>query len=212
MQNSEWVLNAETDFEKIYHIKSPTAQYIQVCSPEANRQINERFVELQRNLRVGFYWIKAINQQNKPTSEVNEVIAQISYKENLDRKFVDMGISIELQPLFSLASHCLNGEKFEIQKDPSILVGKSIYVQSSKVVDLTYNSGIAKDNQVLWAILNYPVTPESNFTDNFPEVVFYPEGWEPEVEELYPEGWEPDEEEPNPEGFDPPEADFYPEE
>lgn len=201
MPNFEWVLTSESDSEKIYQIKNATSQLIRVCSPDANRQLNERLEDHKQNLRVGFYWIKDIHQQKKLNSEGNEDVARISYKESLERKFIDMGMSVKIQPLFNFVSECLNGDKLGFKKDPSGLVGKKIHVQSFNLIDSTFNGQTTKVYKVEWAILDYPIQSDGNTSgDKTPEVVFYPEGWEPE-EVFYEEGWEPDEE-PNTEGWD----------
>jgi len=182
MPNFEWVLKSESDTEKIYRIKNSTAQYIQVCSPGANYQLNERLASHKQNIRVGFYLIRDIHQQKKYKTEVNEEVARISYKENPDRKFVDMGMSVKIQPLFNFVSECLNGFKLGFKKDPTGLVGQIIHVQSSELVDSTYNDQTFKVYRVSWTILNY-VRPTNYFIyeeELDPEEFFNEEYFEPD--------------------------------
>jgi hypothetical protein len=193
MPNFEWVLKSESDTEKIYRIKNSTAQYIQVCSPGANYQLNERLASHKQNIKVGFYLIRDIHQQKKYKTEVNEEVARISYKENPDRKFVDMGMSVKIQPLFNYVSECLNGFKSEFKKDPTGLVGQIIHVQSSELVDSTFNDQTFKVNRVNWAILNY-VRPPNYFIYNEeidPEEFFNEEYYDPD-EFLNEEDFDPE--------------------
>lgn len=119
MTDFEWVLKSESATENIYQIKNSASQYIRVCSPEANRQLNERLEILKKSLIVGFYQIKDIHQQKKFNSEDKEDFARISFKESLDKKFVYMGTSVRVQPLFNFVSECLNGDKLGFKKNPS---------------------------------------------------------------------------------------------
>lgn len=162
MTNFEWVLKSESATENIYQIKNSASQYIRVCSPEANRQLNDRLGILRKSLIVGFYQIKDLHQQKKYNSEDKEDVARISFKESLDKKFVDMGMSVRLQPLFNYVSECTNGDKLGFKKNPSGLVGKTIQVESVNLVDTTYNGQTSKANKVRWTILDLPVITANN--------------------------------------------------
>jgi len=162
MINFEWVLKSESTTENIFQIKNPASQYIKVCSPEANRQLNEKLEILRKSFIVGFYQIKDIHQQKKYNSEDKEDVARISFKESLDKKFVDMGMSVRLQPLFNYVSECSNGDKLGLKKNPSGLVGKIVHVESIDLVDTTYNGQTSKANKVRWSILDSPVTSDIN--------------------------------------------------
>eukprot|EP00825_Cyclidium_porcatum_P022170 TRINITY_DN24486_c0_g1_i1.p1 TRINITY_DN24486_c0_g1~~TRINITY_DN24486_c0_g1_i1.p1 ORF type:complete len:139 (+),score=12.48 TRINITY_DN24486_c0_g1_i1:248-664(+) len=108
MANFEWVLKSESDTEKIYEIKN-SSEYVRVCSPAENYQLNDRNEILKRDLSAGYCIVKDIHQQKKYNASDNEDVARVAYKENSDKKFVDMGLSIRLQPLFNFVSECLNG-------------------------------------------------------------------------------------------------------
>jgi hypothetical protein len=192
MPNFEWVLISESDTENTYQIKNPASQFVKVCSPGANNQLNARLESHKQNLRVGFYLIKDIHQQKKYKSEINEDVARVSYKENPEKKFVDMGMSVRLQPLFNFVSECLNGNKLKFKKDPAGLVGEIIQVHSFELVDTTYNEQPTKVNKVKWSILNYQIPDEGILSDNElntdfidedemdPEEFFFEEDLDPE--------------------------------
>lgn len=188
MTDFEWVLKSESATEKIYQIRNLASQYIRVCTPEANKQLNERLEILRKSLIVGFYQIKDIHQQKKYKSEDKEDFARISFKESLDKKFVDMGMSVRVQPLFNFVSECLNGDKLGFKKNPSGLVGKTIHVESFDLVDSTYKGETTKANKVRWSILDSPVTSEKNIAEK--EVI--DEFFDPDAlidYELYPDGF-----------------------
>ena len=152
MPNLEWVFKSESDTEKIYEIKN-SSEYVQVCTPAVNKQLNDRYEILKHSLRIGYYLVKDIHQQKKYKSDTDEDVARVSYKENLDKKFVDMGLSIRLQPLFNFVSECLNDDKLRYKKNPAGLITKIIQVQSCELVDSTFNGQTSKVNQVKWLTL-----------------------------------------------------------
>jgi len=160
MPNFEWVFKGESDTEKIYEIKN-SSEYVQVCTPAVNKQLNDRYEILKHSLRVGYYLVKDIHQQKKYNSDTEEDVVRVSYKENFDKKFVDMGLSIRLQPLFNFVSECLNGDKLRYKKNPTDLITKIIQVQSCELVDSTFNGQSSKVNQVKWLTLNDQNTIES---------------------------------------------------
>ena len=136
---------------------------------------------------MGFYQIKDIHQQKKYNSEDKEDVARISFKESLDKKFVDMGMSVRLQPLFNFVSECLNDDKLGFKKNPSGLVGTTIHVESFDLVDSTYNGQTLKANKVRWSILDFPVTSENGNA----EKKIIDEFFDPDAlidYELYPDG------------------------
>jgi len=161
MPNFEWVFKSESDTETIYEIKN-SSEYIRACTPAANKQLNERYEILKQGLRAGYYLVKDIHQQKKYKSDTDEDVARFSYKENFDKKFVDMGLSIRLQPLFNFVSECLNGDKLRFKKNPTGLISKIIQVQSCELVDSTFNGQTSKVNQVKWSILNDQNTIKNN--------------------------------------------------
>jgi len=165
MQNFEWVFKSESDTEKIFEIKN-SSEYIRVCTPAENKQLNDRYENLKHNPRVGIYQIKDVHQQKKSNASDNETVARVSYKEKSDKKFVDMGLSIRLQPLFNFDSECLNGNKLRYKKTPYDLVNKIIQVQSCNLIDSEYNGQISKKNQVKWSVLSEQTKAVSNFGDD----------------------------------------------
>ena len=209
MSKNEWVLKTESATENIYQIKNSSSEYLRVCTPKVNEQLNEKFELFKQNLSVGFYQIKDIHPQKKYNSDEDENAARVSYKENLDKKFVDMGMSIRLQPLFNFVSECLNGNKLEFKKNPAGLIDEIIHIESCDLVDSTYNGKTLKVNKVKWSILNYQAKSGGHLSDE--EIIgdfFDAEDFEPE-EEFSPEDLEP-EHEFCPEDLDP-EDEFYPE-
>jgi len=169
MPNFEWVFKSESDTEKIYEIKN-SSENDRVCTPAVNEQLNNRYQILKQNLRVGYYLVKDVHQQKKYKSDADEDVARISYKENFDKKFIDMGLSIRLQPLFNFVSACLNGDKLRYKKNPTDLITKIIQVQSCELVVSEYNGQSSKVNQVKWLTLNDQNTIENNsFGEEIPE-------------------------------------------
>ena len=213
MQNFEWVFKSESDTEKIFEIKN-SSEYVRVCTPAENKQLNDRFEILKHNPRVGIYQIKDVHQQKKNNASDNEDVARVSFKEKSDKKFVDMGLSIRLQPLFNFDSECLNGNKLRYKKTPYDLVNKIIQVQSCKLIDSEYNGQIFKKNQVKWSVLSEQTIAGSNlgdepdpyasedFEEGDPKEIFDPEDFDPE--ELFDQGilFDPDNIDPE-ELFDP---------
>ena len=213
MQNFEWVFKSESDTEKIFEIKK-SSEYIRVCTPAENKQLNDRYENLKHNPRVGIYQIKDVHQQKKNNASDNETVARVSYKEKSDKRFVDMGLSIRLQPLFNFDSECLNGNKLRYKKTPYDLVNKIIQVQSCKLIDSEYNGQISKKIQVKWSVLSEQTDAGSNlgdepdpyvsedFEEGDPKEIFDPEDFDPE--ELFDQGilFDPDNIDPE-ELFDP---------
>ena len=161
MPNFEWVFKSESDTEKIFEIKN-SSDYVRVCTPAENKQLNERYEILKHGLRSGYFLVKDVHQQKKYKSDIDEDVARFSYKEKFDKKFVDMGLSIKLQPLFNFVSACLNGDKLRYKKNPTDLITKIIQVQSCELVVSEYNGQSSKVNQVKWLTLNDQNTIENN--------------------------------------------------
>ncbi|HEY5592410.1 MAG TPA: hypothetical protein VIK55_15515 [Paludibacter sp.] len=164
MPNFEWVFKNESDTEKVYEIKN-SSEYVRVCTPAVNKQLNERYEILKHGLRAGYFLIKDVHQQKNYKSGADENVSRFSYKEKFDKKFVDMGLSIKLQPLFNFVSACLNDDKLRYKKNPTGLISKIIQIQSCELVDSEYNGQISKVNQVKWLTLNDQNTIEYNSDD-----------------------------------------------
>ena len=197
MLSYKWVLADMTSTEKIYKIQDKISSFIEVCSPEVNDQLNKRYEILCQSIIVGFYLIKDIKQEQKYFSETFVDVARYSYKENLNKKFIDMGLSKRIQPLFNYVSECLNGDKLRYKENPNDLINQIIHVHSCNLVDTTFNGKTSNVNQVKWSFISdqtiikndLGADPDSmgfsDFDEMDPEELFDPENIDPE--ELFDE-------------------------
>ena len=156
MPNNEWRIKSKSDTEIVYEIKdgSLSSDYIQDCTPDENRRINDWSQVMRFNPKAGFYQIKGIHQQKKYKSEEEEFAARYAFKENIEKKFVDVGTSIRLQPFFNEASEGTNRVKERFLNNLVGLVDKVIHVQSWGLVESSYQGKPTKVNKVKWLILN----------------------------------------------------------
>jgi hypothetical protein len=153
MFNFEWVVESESPLTFVPKGSTP---YIRVCTPVENNQLNYSFngdMGVGRQVpRKGFYLIKDVHFIDNFDRTRKEQASTVLYKKSLGEDFIDIGMSIRLQPLFNYKSECLNGNKSRYKDNPSGLINKVIHVQSSELVDTNYNDQVSKTYKIIWEI------------------------------------------------------------
>ena len=156
MENNEWNLKSNTSTEMVYEIKdqSSTTEILKECTADENRRINNRCQVMKFTPMAGFYQIKDVHLQKKYKSDTDEYAARYSFTDNLDKKYVDFGMSLKLQPLFNGASEGINNGKVRFKNNPADLTNQVVHIQSWELVESTYEGKPTKVNKVKWLIVN----------------------------------------------------------
>jgi len=156
MLSKEWVVRAESPGETSYGCLGVTP-FIRICTPEENNRIN---YQLNKKIgtggqapHTGYYLIKDIHKQKKWQSAYDEDAAKVCYKENIEDQFIDIDLSIRLQPFFNYISECLNSDKLKYKVNPGKLIDKVIHVEYSGLEDSNFNGKISKTYKILWSVL-----------------------------------------------------------
>ena len=207
MENNEWNLRSNSSREMVYEIKdqSSSTEILKECTADENRRINNRCQVMKFTPMTGFYLIKDVHLQKKYKSDTDEYAARYAFTENLDKKYVDFGMSLKLQPLFNGASEGINNGKERFKSNPADLTNQVVHVQSWELVDSTYEGKPTKVNKVKWLILNDDLIsgthPTANVTlahddmiDSFdPQEEDIIDSFDPQEEDIFcPEDLEPE--------------------
>ena len=172
----------EHNGKKIYTEKKSDRKYIftfvRDCTDEENHLRNHDLIRNlthgQHVMRQGYYKVKEISKIELYGVGVDELVANVAFKEKLEDYFVDIDQKMRLQPLFNYKSHC-DGDNIQIPKDyyssqkylfkqnPAILIGRTIEIFSVDIEPFG-NLGDDKTYSVHWAVDGSKI--QTSYTDS----------------------------------------------